>query len=417
MSAGDLALSARPASLPCKKILINDYCGHPFQVELSRELARRGHQVLHVYSADDQTPKGDLLPGGEDPASFAVEGVSIGQPLQKYTNLARRRRQERAYGRLMCRRIEAFGPDIVVGSNNPLEAQNQIGNHCRRHSIPFVFWLQDIHSEAIKSFLSQKYAAAGTVVGTWYEWMERRVLRHADHIVAIADNFLPRLASWKIQKTRISVIENWAPRNKISVLPSDNPWRRAHGLAGKRVALYTGTIGLKHNPDLLLAAAESLTDEPDVQIVVVSEGKYATYVKNEAARRGLRNLTVLPFQPFETYSEVLASGDVLIAMIEPDAASYSAPSKVLSYLCSGRPIVLAANEHNIAAKIVQRSGAGVVVDSRDTRLFVDAIRNFLRNSAHRTAAGRRGREYADVAFDIERITDRFEQIFSSAYAI
>jgi colanic acid biosynthesis glycosyl transferase WcaI len=417
MSAGDLALSARAASLPRKKILVNDYCGHPFQVELSRELARRGHEVLHVYSADDQTPKGDLLPGGEDPASFAVEGVSIGQPLQKYNNLARRRRQERAYGRLMCRRIEAFGPDLVVGSNNPLEAQNQIGNHCRRRSIPFVFWLQDIHSEAIKSFLSQKSAAAGTVVGTWYEWMERRVLRHADHIVAIADNFLPRLASWKIQKTRVSVIENWAPRNKISVLPSDNPWRRAHGLADKRVALYTGTIGLKHNPDLLLAAAQSLADEPDVQIVVVSEGKYATYIKNEAARRELHNLTVLPFQPFETYSEVLASGDVLIAMIEPDAASYSAPSKVLSYLCSGRPIVLAANEHNLAAQTVQRSGAGVVVDSRDTRLFVDAIRNFLRNGAIRTAAGRRGREYADVAFDIERITDRFEQIFSSAYAI
>lgn len=414
-TVGDLAL---PQSCPARKLkrrmLVNDYCGHPFQVELSRELARRGHTVLHVYSADDQTPKGDLLPGNGDPSTFSVEGVSLGEPLQKYNNLAKRRRQERAYGRLVCRRIEAFKPDIVIGSNNPLEAQNQIGNHCRRDSIPFVFWLQDIHSEAIKSFVSRKSAAAGTLIGTWYEWIEKRLLRNADHIVAIADNFLPRLESWKIQRAKISIIENWAPKNKIHVIPTDNPWRRAQGLSNKRVALYTGTIGLKHNPDLLLCAAEGFLNEPDVQIVVVSEGKYATYLKDEAARRKLGNLTVLPFQSFESYSEVLASGDVLIAMIEPDAASYSVPSKVLSYLCSGRPIVLAANEHNLAAKTLKRSGAGVVVDSRDALQFVDALRHFLSDAQYRAAAGTNGRNYADATFDIERIADRFEDILQSA---
>ena len=399
------------------KILVNDYCGHPFQVELSRELARRGHVVLHVYSADDQSPKGDLLPNDSDPPGFAVEGLSLGEPLEKYSNLARRRRQERAYGALMCERIQSFDPDIVVGSNNPLEAQNRIGNYCRRHAIAFVFWLQDIHTEAIRSFLSQKSAAADAVIGTWYEWMERRLLRNADHVIAIADNFLPRLDSWKIQRSRVSIIENWAPHNKISVVPRDNRWRRAQGLADKRVALYTGTIGLKHNPDLLLAAAQSFAADTDIQIVVVSQGKYANYLTDQAAQRNLANLRVLPFQPFESYSEVLASGDVLMAMIEPDAASYSVPSKVLSYLCSGRPIVLAAREHNLAARTLTRAGAGVVVDPQDTAGFVGALRQFLDDAHARAQAGERGRRYADASFDIARIADRFEGIFQGACAL
>ena len=372
--------------------------------------------MLHVYSADDQTPKGDLRPGDSDPPTFAVEGVSLGEPLQKYNNLAKRRRQERAYGQLMCGRIESYKPDIVVGSNNPLEAQNRIGNYCRRRSIPFVYWLQDIHSEAIKSFLSQKSVAAGALIGTWYEWMERRLLRSADHVIAIADNFLPRLESWKIQRARVAIIQNWAPKNKINVVPSDNAWRRAQGLSNKRVALYTGTIGLKHNPDLLLAAAEAFRADADIQIVVVSQGKYATYLKDEAARRKLGNLSVLPFQPFESYSEVLASGDVLIAMIEPDAASYSVPSKVLSYLCSGRPIILAADEHNLAARTLMRSGAGIVVDPQDTLQFVDAIRHFFDHEKMRSEAGARGRNYADATFDITLIADRFEGIFQSVRA-
>jgi glycosyltransferase involved in cell wall biosynthesis len=396
--------------LPKSRILINDYCGHPFQVELGRELARRGHTVLHLYSADDQSPKGDLLPGPSDPATFAVAGLSLGEPLQKYGNLAKRRRQERAYGALVCRRIDAFQPDVVFGSNNPLEAQNRIGNHCRRQAIRFVFWLQDVHSVAIRSYLNQRSVAAAALVGSWYEWMERRLLRNADHVVAIADSFLEQLERWQVDSSRVTVIENWAPLNKISVLSGDNPWRRAQGLTGKRVALYTGTIGLKHNPDLLLAAAEAFRGQPDVEIVIVSEGKYATYLADQAARRQLKQLRVLPFQPFDAYSEVLASGDVLMAMIEPDAASYSVPSKVLSYLCSGRPIVLAADEANLAARTLTRAGAGIVVEPGNEAHFVDALGNFLQHQRLRTEAGERGRQYADATFHIERIADRFEGI-------
>ena len=113
---------------------------------------------------------------------------------------------------------------------------------------------------------------------------------------------------------------------------------------------------------------------------------------------------------------MLASGDVLIAMIEPDAASYSVPSKVLSYLCSGKPIVLAAEERNLAARILKRSGAGTVVSPRDSSAFVSAINRFLTDEHVSEAAGAKGRAYADRMFDIGFITDRFEHIFDRVCA-
>ena len=42
------------------RILINDHAGHPFQVQLSRKLAERGHKVLHTYCASVQQPRGAL---------------------------------------------------------------------------------------------------------------------------------------------------------------------------------------------------------------------------------------------------------------------------------------------------------------------------------------------------------------------
>ena len=42
------------------RIIVHDYAGHPFEVQLSRELAARGHDVLHLYCGSTHTPRGDL---------------------------------------------------------------------------------------------------------------------------------------------------------------------------------------------------------------------------------------------------------------------------------------------------------------------------------------------------------------------
>ena len=121
--------------------------------------------------------------------------------------------------------------------------------------------------------------------------------------------------------------------------------------------LYSGTLGLKHKPELLVALKRS-----DRNVVVVGQG--AGYKTLEAAVAGEETgIRLLPIQPAEALPEVLASGDVLVAIIEREAGSFAVPSKVQSYMCAGRPILLAAPAENLAARIVAREETGLVVDS------------------------------------------------------
>src|SRR5688572_18408815 len=169
------------------RIVINDYSGHPFQVQLSRELARRGHDVLHLHFADFQTPKGELELRPDDAPSLAIEGVTLGVPFEKST-FVKRRRQEIAYGHTVTRRLQQFRPDLVVGCNNPLDAQRVIQEWCRASGVPFVFWLQDLYSIAITEVLGRKFSFAGTLIGRYYQQLERRMLRNSAAIVAISDD-------------------------------------------------------------------------------------------------------------------------------------------------------------------------------------------------------------------------------------
>src|SRR5215471_19086310 len=98
------------------RIVICDYAGHPFQVELSRTLAHRGHSVLHLYFADLQAPKGELTVQAGDSPTFHSEGIRTGVKFDKGRFL-RRRLLDARVGKLMTARAIAFAPDVVVGCN------------------------------------------------------------------------------------------------------------------------------------------------------------------------------------------------------------------------------------------------------------------------------------------------------------
>ena len=395
------------------RILLHDYSGHAFLVQLARQLARDGHQVLHVHFPGFQTPKGVLTRQPDDPPGFETRGLSLPGEFAKYSYV-KRLGQELAYGRLLARTILDWKPEIVFSANSTLDPQHHAWRAARRLGVPFVFWVQDINSVAISRILGRKLPLIGHLVGARYVALERKLLRGSARAIVITEDFVPILERWGLPRARIDVVENWAPREDLPPQPRDNPWARAHGLADKLVFLYSGTIGLKHDPGLLLAAAERFRDRPDIRVVVVSEGIGADWLRANGA--GLPNLVLLPFQDFATLPQVVATGDVLMAVLEPDAGIYSVPSKVLTYLCAGRPLLAAMPAENLASRILARENAGIVVPAGDRAGFVAAAERLAGDPALRAALGRNALAYADRSFDIGAVARRIAGIATAALA-
>jgi glycosyltransferase involved in cell wall biosynthesis len=394
------------------RILVHDYSGHPFQVQLSRELARRGHVVLHLHCSSFLTGKGSVEQRDDEPDTFAVEAIDLGEPFQKYS--ARKRwPQERRYGRLCADRIERFGPDVVLSSNAPLFVQQILVARTRRMGARFVFWQQDVYSIAMQNIARRKLPVLGGLLGRAFVRMERTMLAKSDWVVPISEDFVPVLRRWGIDDDAIVVVENWAPLDELASTGTTG-WADEHGLAGRTVLLYSGTLGLKHNPRVLLKLARRLGDRDDARVVVISEGLGAQWLRNQNEADPVPGLVLLPFQSYERLPEVMSNAAVLLAILEPEAGVFSVPSKVLSYHCAERPILAAIPRENLAARIIQRNGSGVVVDPGDDEAFIGAAMELLDDAERRCAMGARARAYAESAFDITTITERFERILTAA---
>lgn len=392
------------------RILLNDFSGHAFPIQLSRELAMRGHTVLHTWCSSFLTPHGRLAKQAADPATLSFAEISLGREINK-RGLASRWFQEREVGRRYVKIAGGFAPEVIVSANMPLGAQGKLLGWARRCRVPFVFWMQDVYGVGATANLRKRIPLLGAWLGRAFSVYERVLLKRSSHVIVITEDFLPYVPA-RIRQPQTTVIENWAPLGELPVLPKDNAWSREHGLADKLCFLYAGTLGMKHNPELLLALAAGLRERRQAVVVVISEGQGAEYLKAEKQSRGLDNLELMDFQPFGRMAEVHASADILVAILEKDAGVFAVPSKVLSYLCAGRAILLAVPAANLAARIVVQNHAGLATEPDDVESFVRAAERLAADTVLRDALAARGREYALQTFHLEHVTDRFEEIFT-----
>lgn len=397
------------------RILIHDYTGHPFQIQLGRSLASRGHKVTLAFASELLTPRGFLKHKPSDPDCFKILEVAMSPDYRanKY-NFLKRRGYEVAYGQELVSLLDTYKPEILISGNTPTEPQLSLFKKARERAIPAIFWVQDFYSIAVEKLARKKLPMIGFCAGKFYRYLDKKCFSISSHIIAITEDFTQILKDYRVAPEKISVIPNWAPLDELPVRPRHNFWSAQQGLDEQFVFMYSGTLAMKHNPDLLLQLAVKYRNLPNVSVVVISEGPGSDWLKKEKNSLGLNQLKILPFQAFEIMPEVMASSDVLIAVLEPDAGVFSVPSKVLTYHCAQRPILGAIPIENLAGRIIERNGTGVCISPTDMEGFLATAEKLRTDHDFSGRIALNARKYAEKHFDIQTITDKFEGIFDMA---
>ena len=396
---------------------MHDHSGHLFAAQLSRHLARRGHEVIHCYSAEFESPHGHLEIGADDPSALRMQALSAAVPFVKYSPV-QRTRYELSYAKAWQDHLDQEPVDVVVACNVPLFTLARMRRYFARRRQPWVLWHQDIYSRAVADEASRALPRwVADIVRARVERLERAQVAHADAVVAIGEAFVDQYERWGLPIDHVRVLPNWAPIDEVVPGRRDNGWARRHGLprAGLRL-MYAGTIGRKHNPLLLVELLDAVHARGvDATLIVVSEGAAADDFAAATASRS--DVRILPFRPAGELSDVLASADVCVALLEPSAAQFSVPSKVLSYLCAGRPTIALVPDRNPAAVDVAEAGGFVASPSSEgAQRAAEWVVGVWGDASKLAVIGAKARERAVSRFDIERIGAEFEKVLSDVVA-
>ena len=148
-------------------------------------------------------------------------------------------------------------------------------------------------------------------------------------------------------------------------------------LAGRKVFVYAGNMGVAQGMDIVLDLAEKLLDRSDVGFLFVGRGSDAVRLKNTAQLRKLSNVILYDDIPPEEILDLYAQCNAGIVALDPRHKSHNIPGKFLTYMQSGLPVLANVNFGNDLASIIRTARVGQVCESNCVNELVDLANKVL----------------------------------------
>jgi glycosyltransferase involved in cell wall biosynthesis len=269
------------------------------------------------------------------------------------------------------------GVDVVAGTSPQFFTVCAAYVVSRLKRIPFVFELRDLWPESIKAVGAMQDSAAMRLL----EKLEMFLYRKAARIVSVTHSFKKTLVARGVDGDKITVVTNGVDMSRFKPMPKDVELVNKLGLEGKFVAGYVGTHGLAHHLETLLDAAEMVRGLPDgatFHFILLGDGARKQALKEEAARRGLDNITFVDSVPKDQVASYWSLLDVSIVHLKKtELFTTVIPSKLFECMGMGLPVL-----HGVAgesAEIVRGEGVGIVFEPENAAEMVEHLRFLQRD--------------------------------------
>ncbi len=274
--------------------------------------------------------------------------------------------------------------DVVLATTPPLFTGFAGLAIARMNAAPFVLDVRDLWPAAATS-LGQISPGWPTTAA---EILERQLYRSAAAVVAVTRPFCNHIDALRVRPPRTSLV----PNATLDVFFEPAEPRRPEGVPDDVfLVTFAGTLGIAQALPATLEAAERLA--PSVHFAFVGDGPVKAQLVEDSRRRGLRNVSFHPQVPLEEVTGILAASDALLVSLSahPTFESF-VPSKLIDFMAAGKPVVLAAKGES--GRLLETSGAGIVVAPEDPDALAEAIRRLQSDGAAAARMRERGPAFA-----------------------
>jgi glycosyltransferase involved in cell wall biosynthesis len=358
--------------------------------------------------------------------------------------------------------------DLLVSTSPPMAAITAVVIGFFRPKLKVHYWVMDINPD--QSIILGAFGPGHPLVLA-LDWLNRRILKRADSVMAL-DRFMAARMIAKLtektgdkgQKTEVrgqktvnlsadepSVINHPQLRNGITIIPpwpmddylesvphSENLFRKEQGWEGKFVVMYSGNHSLVHPLDTILDAAEALKDDDRFVFAFIGGGKGKKAIEDQIQRLEARaqkseksissfqnfsvsafqNLRSLPYQPLDQIRYSLSAADLHIVSLGNEMSGIVHPCKIYGALSIGRPVLTLGPKESYLSDMIESRGLrseigepvriGWSIEHGDVAAAVAALKAAAGQTQQKRAAiGQRAEEVARERFSREQLVNQF----------
>lgn len=187
------------------------------------------------------------------------------------------------------------------------------------------------------------------------------------------------------------LLYNWV--TEPQQLASDETLRPRLSLEGKFVALFGGNLGKGQRIENIVFLTEHYLDKKDIVFLIIAKGVEIDRLRQIAEDRKLDNIRFMDFMPQKDYLNLTRSVDLGLVSINENYRVPTCPSKAVSYMAAGVPVLAMINPDSDYGQWIEDAGAGYWSVGSDKERTIELFDKLYYNKDLRSRMSHDGRAF------------------------
>ena len=231
-------------------------------------------------------------------------------------------------------------------------------------SKPFLFMFLDLHPEGIIAL--EKFKKNSYISKLWI-FLNKKSYQRAGKVIVLGRDMIKILKNnYNLKEENIFYCPHWSsksPNNPISF--KNSLYTKKWNLKNQFIIQYSGNMGLWHDIDTIVFAANILKNNKNLKFLMIGDGIRKKKALELSKTLNLKNIEWRDFVSFDDLEESLAACHIALISLKKNLEGVAVPSKLYGILASGRPVLAQVPKNSEVCLTIQQHKCGIHVNTND----------------------------------------------------
>lgn len=353
---------------------------HGISLDLIHEFRRQGHNVYIICSLEKRDKQKTYIAeengckilrvriGNNKKANIIEKGITTLFLPRKYINAIKKYYADVRF-------------DLLLYPTPPVTQVSTVKYVKKRDNAKSYLLLKDIFPQnAVDIGMLRKTGVKG-ILYKYFRRVEKKLYQISDYIGCMSQanvkyilNHNPEIPPEKIEvcPNSIEIIDKRVDVVRKKVI------RERHGIPqDKKVFVYGGNLGKPQGIPFLIKCLKTQINNSDAFFLIVGDGTEFGELESFFYEVKPKNMKLMRRLPKEDYDNMVAACDVGLIFLDHRFTIPNFPSRLLSYMQVGIPVLAVTDPNTDIGKVIVEGGFGWWCESNDVTKFEEIVKEII----------------------------------------
>lgn len=220
---------------------------------------------------------------------------------------------------------------------------------------PILYNVQDIFPLDIyyEGIMSKK-----NLIYMFFDILQKYAYKCSTKIVTISKDMEKTLLQLGIEKTKLSLVYNWAYEDEYSEKYENEIKERFYSNKLFHV-VYAGNVGTAQGVEILIESCKYLKEYRDIEILIFGSGSRLKKCRKIASELKLKNIKFYDLVPQHLAKYIYNGADINIVTLVPGVINTSMPSKTAACYKSNKPVIYCVDNDSETIRLLRSASKSI----------------------------------------------------------